>query len=250
MPQETDLAVEYVTYSISISIAGETLQAEVPVPAGVTRPVEMLPIYQSVSDAILNHTVQAAGEAGHPVSCRPGCAACCRKLVPVSQWEARRIREIMDSLPADCLSEVLARFGEARHILRQTGLLDRLGEPAGLGSEEISSLGPSYFERYISCPFLDQERCIIYEERPIACRECLVTSPPEDCFPESKTRAVRQLVLPCSVSAALARSGVQSEPGPARWVPLIVVPEWVDANPETPPVSTGPELMREILIRL
>ena len=38
-----------------------------------------------------------------------------------------------------------------------------------------------YFAAGIPCPFLEEERCGVYDERPVVCREYAVTSPPELC---------------------------------------------------------------------
>ena len=52
-------------------------------------------------------------------------------------------------------------------------------------------LGREYFQLGIPCPFLEEESCSIYHDRPITCREYLVTSPPAALriFPPQKISA-------------------------------------------------------------
>ncbi len=247
MPSSEDSCQEWVTCGIRIALADRTLKAEIPVPAGLMRPAMLLPIFQSLTGALAEHAMQVAERKGRSVSCKAGCAACCRKLVPLSEMEVRRLHEVFEGLPESTRSGVLARFDVAMQSLKSTGLLDRLGVPDGLNTDEFWSIGLEYFRQWISCPFLENERCVIYEDRPIACRECLVVSPPSDCFPDSKATAVGHLVLPCSVSAALAHIHDSCEYTGARWIPLILMPDWVKAHPERKPTRTGPELLNAIL---
>jgi Fe-S-cluster containining protein len=103
-----------------------------------------------------------------------------------------------------------------------------------------------YFRQGIPCPFLEEESCSIYPDRPIACREYLVTSPPEHCA-EPATDAVRGVQLPLKVWTALARfDKVLPSAQTIRWVPLILAPDWAAENPEEADPRPGPELAREL----
>jgi Fe-S-cluster containining protein len=55
----------------------------------------------------------------------------------------------------------------------------------------------------MACPFLDQETCSIYDHRPAACRELLVTTPPALCD-DLINNPVRPLPVPIRVGPALA----------------------------------------------
>ena len=93
------------------------------------------------------------------------------------------------------------------------------------------------------------ESCSIYEERPIACREYLVTSPAAHCArPSGET--VRMVPLAGKASTSLAR--LDEVPGRrfVAWVPLILAPDWAAANAEPPPLRPGPELLRDFFSRL
>src|SRR5262249_61904401 len=99
-------------------------------------------------------------------------------------------------------------------------------------------------------PFLEEESCSISQERPITCREYLVTSPAENCA-KLGDAGVRRVRLPLRVFNAVARWQVPpQEHFLERWVPLILAPEWAEAHPEDPPPRPGPELLRDLLDHL
>ena len=64
------------------------------------------------------------------VSCKKGCAACCRMLVPVSAPEAFALKEMVHALPEPRRLAILNKIAEARTRLAETGLLARLTQVA------------------------------------------------------------------------------------------------------------------------
>jgi Fe-S-cluster containining protein len=240
------------TTSAAFTIEGEhfRMQSRVTVPAGPARVSDLLPLARGLSDAVVRETCRAVEGSGELISCRKGCGACCRNLVAISEVEARRLREVIEGLPEPRRSAVRALFAEARQRLERAGLLETLHQAGRWTDEAYTAMARNYFRQGIPCPFLEEEACSIYEERPITCREYLVTSPPELCAsPDSK--GVRRVRLPLRVFNAVARWQVPpAEHFLERWVPLILAPEWAEAHPEEPPPRPGPELLRELLVQL
>jgi Fe-S-cluster containining protein len=238
------------TVEVALTAADWELRARVTVPAGPARQRDLLPLARSLADAVVGKAVRAAEEAGSPVSCRAGCGACCRQLVAISEVEARRLRAVVEDLPEPRRSEVRARFADARRRLDEAGLLDRLRSAGRWTPEEYTALTAAYFAQGVACPFLEDESCSIYAERPVTCREYLVTSPAENCArPTADT--VNRLRIPLRVFNALARWEVPpSDHFLERWVPLVLAPEWAEADPDDPPPRPGPELLRELLAGL
>jgi hypothetical protein len=147
-------------------------------------------------------------------------------------------------------SEIMARFAAAQPRLADAGLLERLQDPDTITGEEYGSIALSYFNQQIACPFLEEESCSIYEERPITCREYLVTSPPEHCAVPAENK-VRRIQMPLRVFNAVARwhaspTGHFKE----KWVPLILAPEWARTHSEEPSASSAVELLSELLRHL
>ena len=85
MTPEDPKAPETLTADLTLAGGGWQLRAKVTVPAGPTRLRVLLPLVRSLTDHAVGVAVKAAEEQGHQVSCKKGCGACCRQLVPISQ---------------------------------------------------------------------------------------------------------------------------------------------------------------------
>ena len=114
-------------------------------------------------------------------TCRRGCSACCEHLVPVAPAELRRLRGVVEALPAGERARLRRRFASARLQLMKAHLWDLLEDAAVAPPEEQAWLASSYRSARVPCPFLDDGECSIYDERPLACRLQAVTSDPAEC---------------------------------------------------------------------
>jgi Fe-S-cluster containining protein len=238
---------EVISATVTLSGPDWQLQTTISVPKEPTRLRQLLPVAQSFADAVVGSAVNAAESQGEKISCKKGCGACCRQLVPIAETEARHIRDVVETLPEPRRTEIRARFAEARRRLEATGLLEKLRNTnRQWEADEGISFGLRYFAQGIPCPFLEEESCSIYADRPIACREYLVTSPAENCArPTAET--VQCVPLPLKVWTAIARfDKVPPTERFIRWVPLILAPEWAEAHPDEPPPRPGPELLQEL----
>ncbi len=84
-----------------------------------------------------------------------------------------------------------------------------------------------YFALGIACPFLEAESCGIYEERPMICREHLVTTPAA-CCSDPQSGLIRALAI---TRADTAAAKLEARPDVPEWIPLIDLLTWVDAHP-------------------
>jgi Fe-S-cluster containining protein len=237
-----------VTVEEDLTLKGGRLKFRVPVPADPVPIQAMLSLVRALTDGVVGGTVAAAANEGRRVSCRAGCGACCRQLVAVSEAEARAIRDLVEGLPEPRRSAVKGRFAAARQRLEEAGLLDRLRSLAGASNDEFYPLAKEYQRLWIDCPFLDAETGSIYEDRPLTCREYLVTTPAENCA-QPTPATVARLPLPVRMGPAIGTF----VPGPPRFVlpvPLALALEWAEAHPDEEPRRTGPEWVRELLDRL
>ena len=221
-----------VSVTVGLKVWGDDVEMEMTLPAGPARLESLLPAFQQVADGLVGLGVERAREQGRTVSCRKGCGACCRQIVPISEVEARRIGRLVEELPEPRRQEVRARFARARERFAEAGLLTKLENREGLGEGEIASFGLAYFHLGVPCPFLEEESCSIHADRPISCREYLVTSPAAICA-DPKPGAIELVEMPAKVWTALARAGAVDPP--ARfipWVPLILAPDWASTHPD------------------
>ena len=209
---------EWVSGKVGFSLNGEPLEFEVTVPARPVKPQRMLPVFQQLANVFADGAEQATALEGRPVSCKAGCGACCRQAVPITETEVYHIAELVESFEEPRRSEVKRRFRAAAEYFNSTGWFDRFADHIRRSSEmsfaegypEGVALIREYFAAGIACPFLEDESCSIHPDRPVACREYLVTSPAENCSVLSPTNIAR-VEFALKPSKALQRLGSKGD---------------------------------------
>jgi Fe-S-cluster containining protein len=200
--------------NFEIQVEQKVIRASVNVPDEPVRPVDLLPIIQGFSSAVIG-----AATDGLPVTCSYGCAACCRQLVPVSVTEAIALIALIAEMPPERKAAVLARFEDALAKVTEAGILEHF-KPGLLTNIAVSrEVALDYFSLRIDCPFLENEACLIHEQRPLSCREYLAVSPAANCWRPSENQ-VETVVLPKKLSYILYRFGDGVGDDAAKVVPL------------------------------
>jgi len=247
-----NLAAETVQVNFTLALKEGQMQASVEVPAGRVSVTELLPVLQSFTMRVVGEVTAHLEASGRHVSCRAGCGACCRQLVPLSIFEAEALGEWIRSLPAAQQQALAARFHAALLALRDKGILDRITlELWEEGSDASRQLVIDYQAAGVPCPFLVEESCSIHPIRPLICREYMVTSPPQFCV-EPKSELVDGVRMPVQLSKALYQLGAKLENDPTGWVPLVYLFHWIksDAAPGARISGPGPEVLRTIFAEL
>lgn len=231
---------EWVTGKVVLRVDGYPLEMEMTVPAKQVKPHRMLPVFQQMTSAIVDLSVNAVEAAGEKISCTADCGACCRHPVPLAEIEVYQIAELVEAMPEPRRSRVKKRFADACAHFTKMNWFERISEIATLGRPSEQNYVPSellnevmrYFHEGIPCPFLDDESCSIYESRPLACREYLVTSPAANCSnPSAQNIAKVPLLMKPSWSLRfVGRTGKLT-----RWglLPLIRALEFAGQYPES-----------------
>jgi Fe-S-cluster containining protein len=236
----------------SLPVAGVRLQASAQLPVDRTSLTQLLPIIHSLENAIIGKVAEEAQAAGSPISCRAGCGACCRQMVPVSLFEAEALAAWMRSLPAERQEALEERFHQALSALRDAGIIDKiLKDEWVLEKEQTAELAIDYFHAHVACPFLENESCTIHPIRPLSCREYLVVSPPELCQDPS-VYDVTGVQLPLKLSRVLYSIGREMEDDPRGWIPLVFLLAWAKsgARPGDYVSGTGEEVLKRFLSRV
>ncbi|MGZ3382316.1 MAG: YkgJ family cysteine cluster protein [Isosphaeraceae bacterium] len=238
-------AQDFVTAQVDLQVAGTRVQFALTVPTAPVPPGAILPVFQTLSEAIQADVASGLEEEGKRISCRAGCGACCRQLVPITKIEARYLAELVDSMPEPRQSEIRSRFAEVIRRLEEAGILETLRHPEWVLPETKEKLGLTYFGLGIPCPFLENESCSIHENRPLVCREYLVTSPPEHCA-NPAGKLVEGVKLLVGMSGFLARFAESAPPGPGSGVVLPLALEWAASHPDESPARPGPEWVERL----
>ncbi len=239
-----------VTAKIEFGAGEWRFQTKVTIPTEPIRLRQMLPLVRSLSETMIGAVTQDLAQQGHHVSCKKGCGACCRQMVPVSGVEARYLADMVDALPEPRRTEIRARFAAALERLAESGLLEKMRHNQQWTDDDYQALGADYFRLAMPCPFLEEESCSIHPERPVSCREFLVTSPAEHCA-KVRDENVQPIRFPFKMWWALARF----DPLPADvryvpWVPLILALEWAKNHPDEEAARPGPELVSQLFEKL
>jgi len=217
------------TATLRLSVGDLRIAHRITVPSGRVPAADVVPALQGLVNAVV-----AAAEAGKAISCRKGCGACCRQLVPISRTEGERLLSTVAALPADRRAVLEARFAAAAAALAAADLKERKGRP----DRELST---AYFALGIPCPFLEEESCSIHPDRPLVCREYLVTSPAELCAGPAQ-EGVTPVPVP---KVSLAARGLQDES--EEWFPLALLMDWAKHRPKEGARRTGPEWIQRFL---
>jgi Fe-S-cluster containining protein len=235
--------------SFRLPVGGAFLNASANLPAGRTTLTELLPVIQNLENAILARIGEEAEQEGTPISCRAGCGACCRQMVPVSFFEAEALATWFETLPEARRVELEARFQRALLALRDAGVIEKLlDERWALDEEGSTRMAVDYFHAGVPCPFLEDESCSIHPMRPLICREYLVTSPPALC----KDPSINQVVgvqLPLKLSRALFAFGQRLAQDRRGWIPLVFLMAWRKGGqkPGDGVAGTGEEVLQQFL---
>ena len=216
--------------NLTIQTTSGELDAHLAVPTGFIPITDIVPVLRSLGEQAQRLEVAKTVQSGKAISCKKGCSACCEgNLIPVSPPEAFVLAEMMDRLPPDHRERIERRLTDVRQRLNEAGLLGSLQELADgsrqRSDEDIDPINRAYYRLRLSCIFLENDVCSVYDHRPAACREHLVTSPAELCR-DTEKNPVQDLHVPIRAGTVLALLWADLNGGPVRLIPLPVAVQW------------------------
>ena len=104
------------TATLRLTVGELRIAHPLSVPSAPVPAMEIVPALQGLVNAVV-----AAAEAGKAISCRKGCGACCRQLVPVSRTEGERLLQLVEAMPAERRELLKARFAAAAAAIETAG---------------------------------------------------------------------------------------------------------------------------------
>ena len=222
-------------FEISLQTPSGEISTAVGVPAGFVPITAILPLMRSLGGEAQVLEQRRLLEAGQRISCEKGCAACCRMLVPISVPEAFALTNAIDQLDQNERNRLLAKLDLAQQQLARAGILKQLSSLADssepLNDEAIEPLNRAYYALRMPCPFLDNETCSIYADRPAACRELAVTSPATECQEMTK-QTVQPVPVAVRLSTALSLLWADLTGTAPRLIPLPLAIDWARRHKE------------------
>lgn len=218
---------------VHLRVLGQEREIQLEVGAGRSPLLGLLRPARALLSAVADAAVAHARAQGESVSCKAGCNACCHHLVPISAIEAQSLADVVARMDEPRRTRVRARFAAAVRRMEEVAILDP-HEPAGrtaLRAAPVSGETPwktasrRYFDAGIPCPFLESERCGIYADRPLVCREYSVVTPAELC--STLNAEVRTVARPVDLTMALVEvAQAMTEIAPLHAMPLTLALEW------------------------
>ena len=248
MDANRDAAIEC---RFTLRLGTRAIDASARVPARPVTPDDLLPLLQSLTDAIIETAIDEVESRGAKASCRRGCVACCYQPVPVSPAEARTIHRLVEGFEPLLRAQIELRFASALATLEAHGLVGparNLRLVARDGQSEEFAL--RCFALGLACPFLEDGACLIYARRPLTCRQYVVTSPPGECLHPNPER-VHTVPLPGEPSHLLCCFEDGKGDAPPQIMTLATALEWAAAHPDPPsPQVPGPQWLENFVRRL
>jgi len=238
-------------FEVALNTPAGRLTTAIDVPTGFIPITAIVPVARRLGEEAAQLEVQQAVAVGQTISCQMGCAACCRMLVPLSAPEAFALREYVAQLPTDRRTLLLNRLSDTKDRVTRAGLWDRLNDVAeasrSVPDEELDPINRSYYALRIPCPYLEDEMCSIYEARPAACRELLVTSPAELCQ-DLLQNPVTPLPVSMRIGSILGLIWGTLTSSPPRLIPLPMALEWAERHEkDSRRTWTGSSLLDQVL---
>ena len=222
-----------VEYSLKLPTATGHSSLSLRVPREPMRLADLVPLAQRFTNLVVESSVRLEEREGRAISCRAGCGACCRQIVPVSAPEAFRLADHLIGLDDATRDAFLARFDDVERALDAAGMIARLDalSSGALPAKDRGALAADYFGLTLACPMLIDESCAVHAERPLSCRDYNVTTPAAWCA-SPPLYQIRKVPTAPLLSEPLARVTAKLTGAAKELIPLSLSLRWVDAHAE------------------
>lgn len=218
---------------LELDILGKEVNFNIAVGQGHATLADVVPLARIVCDKVTDVIVESIQSDGADIPCRKGCAACCGPyLIPLSVPEVYRLNEEISTSPPHWREQIWqTSLLAARRILSQKppeSFIDQTEDTSLVGREELNLMSDWYAGLKLSCPFLCDGQCSIYDQRPLACRELFVKGSASECGDQSDKAEV--LDIPIQMPNVLAQLAGELEGTAAESVMLPLALVWYDQN--------------------
>ncbi|MBL8720603.1 MAG: YkgJ family cysteine cluster protein [Myxococcales bacterium] len=214
--------------TLSLETPDGHVRLELALPAAESTLGALAAAFLPLDDAATGLAIARSTREGQPITCREGCAHCCRQLVPLSAPEAFHLAGVVAAHGDRAAIE--ARFERVRAVLDRSWIGYALRNRMAEDERRAKELALGFFSLQQACPLLVDERCSIYADRPVVCREYVVTTPVEGCT-RPGIAPLRRVPLALQLSEALASvAGQRLGAELGRTVPLPLALAFADEH--------------------
>src|SRR5215208_10735 len=144
-------------YEIALNTPAGQLTTAIAVPPGFVPVTAIVPVVRRLGEEAQALELARSLESGKSLSCRKGCAACCRMMVPLSPPEAFALRDYVHSLSVERQERIAKRLAGTKSVLLAHGLWHRLldmGDTAEPPDDAaLEPINRDYYALRPACPF-------------------------------------------------------------------------------------------------
>ncbi|MDH5324337.1 MAG: YkgJ family cysteine cluster protein [Gammaproteobacteria bacterium] len=230
---------------MQIRLGGKQEDISLDVPNKPSKSTVTLPLLRHIVQKAEITAIESASRDGKEITCSKGCAACCRQLIAIPPTEAMYIQKLIGRLSKPRQKIIRQRFKDTKEKIHSSGLLEHVMQLSG--DTDLVTVALDYFRLQIPCPFLEQECCSIYAERPLACREYLVVNPPERCANPTR-ETIDMLSFPVKTSRLLTElDRLWYQDNKHNAVPLSLLLYWLECHPVKPAIKHSKDWFGDVL---
>ena len=236
---------------LELDIFGQPVNFRIGAAHKQARLSDIVPLARALSTKLALAVLNKLRKQQKSIPCCKGCSACCNYLIPLSVPEVFRMRQEVLEMPINRRRAILRlSLNAAKRILDNRPASFDLYSPAKtLAPTELRQLGKWYSALKLSCPFLSGDLCTIYEQRPTACREHIVTGSQFLCELE-RTDESQLVQMPVSAIEALGQLASELEDTSVEAVMLPLALPWAQENPKRRRQTWPAEMMVERFVEI
>ncbi len=214
----------------NIKIFQQKLNFKIAAQKGWATLADIVPVARRISTKLALAALDNLKQQSQDVPCCKGCSQCCYYLVPLSVPEAFCLRRQILAMNSARRELLVNRCLETAAIVIEN---HQQSEEQNLNFTEsdISQISLWYSQIKLPCPFLSEKLCTVYQIRPSACREHIVTGSSELCGTDM-TKDFNVVKMPVSILEVMTQLTAQLEQSQPEAVMLPVALPWTQINLE------------------
>jgi len=217
---------------VTIDVFSEPLRTYIAFRDCDAKLTDIVPVAYSLSDKLNEAVLSNLDRSGIGVSCHKGCSYCCYYIMAVSPTEAFYLRNVIAGMPASRRESVLGLILKTvRQTVKEKTPFNNFEDwrKTVIRDSMLEEFSDWYRNLNLACPFLINDCCCIYRQRPLVCRECMSTSKPLNCKDTSLTESIC-VPIPVSIADALVLMCSKLEKTNRNVVLLPLIMPWWEAN--------------------